>query len=91
MSAWQHGADVAWTEFGTRRSLMNLERLDQPPLVLEGAAIIVHDAIDGTRDTDQLIAFLRETYPYIHTLEDDVRSCLEQFEATGIVRQNVSQ
>lgn len=87
MNPWQHGADIAWVDEGTRRSLMNLERLDQPPIVLEGAALIIHDTIDGTLDTEGLIDELRAAYPDIHTLPEQVRTCLEQLEDAGLIRR----
>ncbi|HPU13633.1 MAG TPA: hypothetical protein PLQ19_07565 [Aeromicrobium sp.] len=84
-NAWSHGADIAETGTEHRRALLNLERLDQPPVLLEGAAMIIHDAVDGTRDTDAIIAHLTASYPDVYNLATQVRECLAQLAATGII------
>ena len=87
MSAWRHGADVARVEVGHRRAVMNLERLDQPPVVLEGAALLIHDLIDGERDSDAIVAELSDSYPQIPDLASQVYVCLEQLANLGIIRR----
>ena len=88
MSIWHHGHDIAWVQGHTRLCIMNLERLDQPPAVLEGAAIMIFDAVDGTRNTEEVVAHLREIYPHELQLPEHVRTGLTQLEAAGLVYQD---
>ena len=84
---WQHGADVARVDTPEmqRRAVLNLERLDQPAVLLEGAALIIHDAVDGTRDTQAIIDLLTQQYPGVPMLAQEVTETLEQLAATGII------
>ena len=85
--AWRHGADVARVDTPEmhRRAVLNLERLDQPAVLLEGAALIIHDAVDGTRDTQAIIDLLVDQFPEVHMLSKEVTETLEQLAATGII------
>lgn len=85
--AWRHSADVARVDSPElqRRAVLNLERLDQPAVILEGGALLVHDLVDGARDTEAIIAILSERHREVHDLADQVRDTLEQLAATGIV------
>lgn len=85
LAPWQHGADIAEIGDQHRRALLNLERLEQPPVLLEGAALIIHDAVDGQRDTDAIIDHLSGRFPDVHGLADEVRDCLRQLDVTGII------
>lgn len=85
LAPWQHGADIAEVGDQHRRALLNLERLEQPPVLLEGAALIIHDAVDGQRDTDAIIDYLAAQFPDVHDLAEQVRECLTQLEAAGII------
>ena len=85
--AWQHGADVARVDTPEmqRRAVLNLERLDQPAVLLEGAALIIHDAVNGERDTQAIIDLLTLQYPGVPMLAQEVTETLEQLAATGII------
>ena len=85
--AWRHGADVARvdTSEAQRRALLNLERLDQPAVLLEGAALIIHDAVNGERDTQAIIDLLTLQFPGVPMLAQEVTETLEQLAATGII------
>ena len=85
--AWRHGADVARvdTSEAQRRAVLNLERLDQPAVLLEGAALIIHDAVNGERDTQAIIDLLTLQYPGVPMLAQEVTETLEQLAATGII------
>lgn len=64
---------------------MNLNRLDQPPITLEGAALIILDLVDGRRDTNAIVAYLSERYPDERSLDEQVRTCLCDLSALGII------
>ena len=85
--AWRHGADVARvdTSEAQRRAVLNLERLDQPAVLLEGAALIIHDAVDGTRDTQAIIDLLAGQFPGVHMLGKEVTDTLNQFAELGLI------
>jgi hypothetical protein len=85
--AWQHGADVARVDTPEmqRRAVLNLERLDQPAVLLEGAALIIHDAVNGERDTQAIIDLLTLQFPGVPMLAQEVTETLEQLAATGII------
>lgn len=85
--AWRHGADVARVDTPEmqRRAVLNLERLDQPAVLLEGAALIIHDAVNGERDTQAIIDLLTLQFPGVPMLAQEVTETLEQLAATGII------
>lgn len=82
---WRHHQNVARVDSENRAVLLNLDRPDQPPVILDGVARLIFDAVDGTRDTDEVIAVLQEQFPHAHRIDEDVRACLESFADVGII------
>ena len=85
MTIWQQHDDVAYVSNEHRVCLLDLTRLDQLPVILEGSALAVYDAVDGTRDTDAVIAHLTAAFPHVHGLADQVRDCLDDLATTGLI------
>lgn len=55
-------AAVAISMNGDRVTLLDLDHLDRPPVVLEGSAAAVWRAVDGTSTDDELCADLADAY-----------------------------
>jgi hypothetical protein len=84
-AAWVRGAAIASMGSENRRTLLNLEHPDPRPILLQGAAIVIYDCIDGERDTNAIITDLSGRYPDVGDMDSQVRSCLAELEATGII------
>lgn len=90
MSAWSRQQDLAQVESPGRRVLLDLTRLHQAPVLLEGAALEVFDAVDGTRDTDDITALLSAQHPEVPDLAEQVGSCLATLEELALIRREPS-
>lgn len=86
--SWTHGSDVACVERDGCRYLLNLERLEQPPVILEGSALLIHDSVNGERDTEDIVALLSDQFPEVGGLADQVRECLQQLAHTGLIKKS---
>lgn len=83
--AWIPAPDIARVEGERRRALLNLARMTQPAVLLEGAALLIHDMVDGSLTTDEIIGELRAEFPDVPYLPEQVRECLDQLAAAGII------
>jgi pyrroloquinoline quinone biosynthesis protein D len=59
---WRRSSTVAFVDSEGRSALLDLDRLTDPPLVLEGSAAEIWQRVDGERETDQIVAELVELY-----------------------------
>jgi len=68
--------------------MIDLDRLGDPPMVLEGTAASIWSAIDGQRTVDDVVAMVAEEYALP---PDDIRADVEAFVADlaerGLVRR----
>lgn len=90
MKAWKRQPNVAVVESPGRRILLDLTRLHQAPVVLEGAALQVHDTIDDARDTAAIIALLAKRHPDVPDLPEQVRSCLDMLASLALIHEDPS-
>ncbi|WP_067438004.1 PqqD family peptide modification chaperone [Nocardioides jensenii] len=87
MVVWRQVPDVAIVESGERVAMSNLSRLGQAPVLLEGSALLVYDAVDGTLDSDGVVAALTARFPDAPALEAQVRACLEELASAGFIER----
>lgn len=77
--------EIAVVDNPPRRAFLALERLDQPPVLLEGAALEIYDRIDGVLDAEGIARALAEVHPDVPDLARQVLDCLEELERVGLV------
>lgn len=78
--------DVAVVGEGDRIVVLDLTRLDRPPMALEGTAARIWQAIDGERDQEQVIAHLAGAYGTTsEQIAGDVRIFLGQLVDLSLV------
>jgi hypothetical protein len=75
-AVWRHKPEVAHVDSEERSAVLDLERLDQPPLILEGSAAVIWQLIDGVRDLDVLSV---DVARYFGESADAVRPAVEAF------------
>jgi hypothetical protein len=90
------GADQVWAQSGSlaqvpsegRVAMIDLDRLADPPMVLEGTAASIWAAIDGHRTVAEVVDVVAGEYSLP---PDDIRADVEAFvadlAARGLVRQ----
>lgn len=83
---WLHCDNIARVDGDDRRALLNLDRLEQPAVLLEGAALLIHDTVNGHRSSLDIIEHLSHQFPEVADLADQVTTCLEELAATGMIR-----
>lgn len=64
---------------------MNLERLDQRPIALEGVGVSIFELVDGFRSTDEIIEVMTRSYGEVDGLAEDVSAFLDDLAATGLI------
>ena len=62
MARWRHADDVALVSDVDRVAVLNLSRLDEPPVVLTGTAAAIWDAVDGARDDETVASSVADLY-----------------------------
>lgn len=88
MTTWTRQPDVARVDSPGRTVLLNLERLGQPPVVLEGAACEIYDSLIEPLTTNEVVVRIRDRFPSdgipadLHTV---VSTCLEQLATAGLL------
>ncbi|GAB3855697.1 hypothetical protein GCM10028801_11720 [Nocardioides maradonensis] len=79
-------AAVAVSMTGDRVTLLDLDRLELPPLVLEGSAASVWRAIDGVSSVDAICDDLADAYELpVSTISADVVALLEDLVGRGLL------
>jgi hypothetical protein len=86
---WQHRDDVAWTDGVDRVVVLDLRRPTEPgPMAFEGSAAAIWTAIDGTRDTDQVITAVAEVYEIDPTVvAAEVRTFISDLVARDLIAE----
>lgn len=87
--AHKHSAELAVVESPGRVVVLDLTRLDRPPVVLEGTAAEIWHAIDGVRDDETICTDLAASYGMLpEQIRADVLACLTQLTDLGLVQQD---
>jgi len=73
---WVRKDELAFVESADRLVVLDLDRLDELPLVLTGSAAAVWSAIDGSRDEEGICAEVAEGFG-VET--DEVRAHVSEF------------
>ena len=86
---WRRKDDVAFVDSGPERSaVLDLDRLDQPPYILNGSSAVIWQLVDGRRDRDAIVAAVAEFYEVEPmTVEQAVAEFLADLEGRGLVVQ----
>lgn len=84
---WVQSDSLAQVPSEGRVAMIDLDRLADPPMVLEGTAASIWAAIDGRRTVAEVVEAVAEEYAL---LPDDIRADVEAFVADlaqrGLVR-----
>jgi hypothetical protein len=63
VSAWRIGPEVAWVDGeGERVALLDLDRLDEPAVVLAETSAVIWLCIDGTSADEQIVTQVAAAY-----------------------------
>lgn len=82
----RHARDLAVVESPGRLALLDLTRLEAPPVVLEGSAVAIWAAIDGERDGAEICRHLARTYGMApEQVRADVADCLTTLASLGLL------
>lgn len=85
----RHATDLALIESPGRVVVLDLTRLDRPPVVLEGTAAEIWHAVDGVRDDEAICTDLAASYEMLpEQIRADVLACLTQLTDLGLVQQH---
>lgn len=69
-----------------RTIVLGLDHLDASPLVLEGTALAIWREIDGTSDTDEIVARLSRDFDVdVERIRSDVADFLDQLALKRLV------
>ena len=84
---WRRKDDVAFVDSGPERSaVLDLDRLDQPPYILNGSSAVIWQLIDGERDLDALVRGVADFYEAeVATVEQAVADFVAELEGRGLV------
>ena len=61
-TVWAISSEVAWTDEGGRVAVLDLDRLEQPPVVFTGSGGDIWRALDGERNEDAIVSILAAEY-----------------------------
>jgi hypothetical protein len=59
---WHVGPEVAWTDGDGRVAVLDLDRLDQPPVVLTDSSAVIWLCIDGAAADEELVTRVAAEY-----------------------------
>ena len=59
---WGIGPEVAWVDEADRVALLDLDRLDQPAVVLTDTSAVIWLCIDGTASEDEIVTQVAAEY-----------------------------
>jgi hypothetical protein len=59
---WRRSGSVAYVDSEGRSALLDLDRLADPPLILQGSAAEIWQRVDGATHVDAMLAELVELY-----------------------------
>lgn len=90
MTLWSRAPNLAVVDSEHRRAVLVLDRPTQPPVVLEGAAREIFDAIDGQLSSGDIVHLLTLAHPDEPRLEEQVMACLQQLLNAGLVTTHPS-
>ena len=75
---WMQSSSLAQVPSEGRVAMIDLDRLADPPMVLEGTAAAIWAAIDGRRTVAEVVDLVAEEYALA---ADDIRTVVEAFLA----------
>jgi hypothetical protein len=75
---WMQSSSLAQVPSEGRVAMIDLDRLADPPMVLEGTAAAIWAAIDGRRTVAEVVDLVAEEYALA---ADDIRTDVEAFLA----------
>ena len=75
---WMQSSSLAQVPSEGRVAMIDLDRLADPPMVLEGTAAAIWAAIDGRRTVAEVVELVAEEYALA---ADDIRTDVEAFLA----------
>jgi Coenzyme PQQ synthesis protein D (PqqD) len=80
---WRHADELAEVVTDGRVALLDLTRLNEPPVVLTHSAAAIWDAVDGRRDEDAVVTRVAEGFDvpaaeireHVSAFLEDLASC----------------
>lgn len=82
---WRHKSDLAVVESESRTVVLDLDRLDVPPRLLQGPALLIWETLPG-RTTEQVVAEVAAFFDLEPAeVADGVRTFLDDVAAVGLV------
>lgn len=83
---WRHADDVAMVSDVDRVAVINLSRLDEPPVILTGTAAVIWGAVDGTCDDDAVASRVAAVYEVrVEEIKDVVLTFLQHLAACQLL------
>ncbi|MDN4174508.1 PqqD family protein [Nocardioides sp. SOB77] len=81
--------DVAMVESDLRVAMLDLRRLDDPPIILEGSAAVIWQLLAEPQTIDDLLTDLAEVFDApASEMVGGARAFLEDLERRGLVLSN---
>lgn len=86
MTRWRRRDRVAQVESADRVALLDLDRPERPPLVLEGSAAVIWGLLDGSRDETGLCADVAARFAVeVDEVAGPTRDFLSRLHELGLV------
>jgi hypothetical protein len=84
---WMQSSSLAQVPSEGRVAMIDLDRLADPPMVLEGTAAAIWAAIDGRRTVAEVVDLVAEEYALAaDDIRTDVEAFLDDLAERGLVR-----
>ena len=61
-AVWNIGEEVAWVDEADRVALLDLERLDRPPVVLTDTSAVIWLCVDGRSTDEEIVTQVAAAY-----------------------------
>lgn len=84
---WAYKSDLAFVESDCRVVLIDLERLEKPPVILEGSAAVIWQELAGQRTLDAVVRSVADSFSVEATaIHHDVEHFLEGLADRGLIQ-----
>ena len=83
---WRHADNVALVSAADRVAVVDLSRLDEPPVILTGTAAVIWESVDGAGDDEAVAARVAAVYDVrVDQIRDEVLTFLQHLAACQLL------